>query len=116
DTIGDRGRVAALRSSPGGVLELSERPHELWRVEVAGDVPGGLVGVAEGAVVVQVHDELLGVDAASGEHRWQADLPEGASSCGPGLDPWTGRFHVKPVSAVVCVSTPPGSDQGRSDR
>ncbi|MCA5894461.1 PQQ-binding-like beta-propeller repeat protein [Isoptericola sp. NEAU-Y5] len=116
DTIGDRGRVAALRSSPGGVLELSERPHELWRVEVAGDVPGGLVGVAEGAVVVQVHDELLGVDAASGEHRWQADLPEGVSSCGPGLDPWTGRFHVKPVSAVVCVSTPPGSDPGRSDR
>jgi hypothetical protein len=66
DTVGDRARVAALRSAPGGVLDLSGAPREVWRVEAEGSVPGGLIGAAEGLVVAQHRDVVLGIDMDTG--------------------------------------------------
>ncbi|GAA1725278.1 hypothetical protein GCM10009809_21320 [Isoptericola hypogeus] len=108
DTVGDRSRIAALRAAPGGVLDLTDRPRETWRVEAEGGLPGGLVGVVDGVVVVQQRDLLLGVDVATGDSRWRARLPDGTSRCGPGLDLWSGRFHLEPADLIVCVSATAG--------
>lgn len=111
DTVGDRGRIAALRAAPGGVLDLSAQPHEVWRVEAEGSVPGGLMAVAGGLVVAQRQDTLLGLDVETGERRWQVALPAGASSCGPGMQVWSGGVQADTADRIVCVTARP-SDGG----
>ncbi|MGF0118500.1 PQQ-binding-like beta-propeller repeat protein [Promicromonospora sp. Marseille-Q5078] len=104
DTMGDRGRLAALRAAPGGVVDLTDEPREVWRVATEGSVPGGLVGVLDGRVVAQHQGALLGLDVETGEQVWQVGLPDGSSSCGPGMQVWSGAFQAQPVERLVCVS------------
>lgn len=115
DTVGDRGRLAALRAAPGGVLDLSAEPREVWQVEAEGSVPGGLMAVAGGLVVAQHRDALLGLDVETGEQRWQVGLPAGPSSCGPGMQAWSGGAQADTADRVVCVTGVPGGD-GASER
>ncbi|MFI2104246.1 PQQ-binding-like beta-propeller repeat protein [Isoptericola sp. NPDC019693] len=112
DTAGDRGRLAALRAAPGGVLDLSAEPHEVWRVEAEGSVPGGLMAMAGGLVVAQHQDALLGLDVETGERHWRVGLPSGASSCGPGMQLWTGGVQADTADRVVCVTA---STDGTAD-
>ncbi|SKC57569.1 outer membrane protein assembly factor BamB family protein [Krasilnikoviella flava] len=112
DTVGDRGRLAALRSAPGGVLDLTDQPREVWRVAAEGDAPGGLMGVLGGLVVAQHRDALLGLDVETGERRWEVDLPGSASSCGPGMQVWSGGFQPEAVDRIVCVTQAPAADDG----
>lgn len=114
DTVGDRGRLAALRAAPGGVLDLSAEPREVWRVEAEGSVPGGLMAVAGGLVVAQHEEALLGLDAETGERRWQVRLPVGASSCGPGMQVWSGGVQADTADRIVCVTATP-SDGAEGD-
>ncbi|CAM3495574.1 outer membrane protein assembly factor BamB family protein [Isoptericola cucumis] len=109
DTVGDRGRLEALRAAPGGVLDLVDQPRELWRVGAEGDLPGGLAGVLDGVVAVQHRDRLLGIDPADGERRWSARLPDAASGCGPGMDLWSRSFQMASADQIVCVSATGGS-------
>ncbi|MFE5340488.1 PQQ-binding-like beta-propeller repeat protein [Isoptericola sp. NPDC056578] len=114
DTVGDRGRLAALRAAPGGVLDLSAEPREVWRVEAEGSVPGGLMAVAGGLVVAQHRDALFGLDVETGERRWRVGLPPGASSCGPGMQVWSGGAETDTADRIVCV-TATLSDGGASE-
>lgn len=116
DTVGDRGRLAALRSAPGGVLDLSGEPREVWRVAAEGSAPGGLMGVTGGLVVAQHRDGLLGLDAETGEQRWRVGLPDASSECGPGMQVWSGGFRAEAVDRVVCVSSVPADGDGSARR
>jgi outer membrane protein assembly factor BamB len=116
DTVGDRARLAALRAAPGGVLDLSDEPREVWQVAAEDGVPGSLVGVLGGLVVAQHEDELFGLDVETGERRWEARLPDGASSCGPGMQLWSGGFEAVPVERLVCVSATSGDGAADDSR
>lgn len=109
DTVGDRGRISALRVAPGGVLDLVDRPRELWHVPAEGGRAGGLAGVLDDVVVVQHRDSLLGIDPADGTRRWRAPLPDAASTCGPGMDLWAQSFQLAPADRIVCVSATGGT-------
>ncbi|MGW8567866.1 outer membrane protein assembly factor BamB family protein [Isoptericola sp. NPDC055881] len=114
DGVGDRGRLAALRDAPGGVLDLTDEPREVWRVPTEGSAPGGLVGVLGGLVVAQQRSALLGLDVETGARVWSVDLPDGSTTCGPGMQVWSGDFQPEPAERVVCVSgTPDGAQDGR---
>jgi outer membrane protein assembly factor BamB len=115
DTVGDRGRLAALRAAPGGVLDLTEEPREVWSVEAEGSAPGGLMGVLGGLVVAQHRDALLGLDVETGERRWEVELPDDSSSCGPGMQRWSGGFQSEAVDRIVCV-TQVHADDGTAQR
>ncbi|MEU2200710.1 PQQ-binding-like beta-propeller repeat protein [Isoptericola sp. NPDC019482] len=105
DTVGDRGRLAALRAAPGGVLDLSAEPREVWRVEAEGSVPGGLMAMADGLVVAQQQGAILGLDVETGERRWQVALPGGTTSCGPGMQVWSGGVQADTADRIVCVTS-----------
>lgn len=113
DTVGDRGRLAALRAAPGGVLDLSAEPREVWRVEAEGSVPSGLMAMAGGLVVAQDRGELLGLDVETGERRWRVALPAGTSSCGPGMQAWSGGIQPDTADRIVCVTSSPDDGDRR---
>ncbi|MEL7978222.1 PQQ-binding-like beta-propeller repeat protein [Isoptericola sp. F-RaC21] len=112
DTVGDRSRTAALRSAPGGVLDLSAEPREEWRVAAEGSAPGGLMAVTGGLVVAQHQDALLGLDVETGERRWTVRLPAPSSSCGPGMQVWSGGLQPEAADRIVCVTARPTGDGG----
>ncbi|MFD6176742.1 MULTISPECIES: outer membrane protein assembly factor BamB family protein [unclassified Isoptericola] len=115
DTVGDRGRLAALRAAPGGVLDLTDEPREVWRVPTEGSAPGGLVGALGGLVVAQQGAALLGLDVETGDRRWDVDLPDGSTTCGPGMQVWSGDFQPSPAERIVCVSARPPATVGDRD-
>ncbi|WP_205710797.1 PQQ-binding-like beta-propeller repeat protein [Isoptericola sp. BMS4] len=99
DAVGDHRRAVAMRTVAGGVTDLSVPPVQTWEADV---VPFGAVPVEGGAVVVRDGEDVLALDAATGEERWRHRVGESddvAASCGRGSgDP------SAPAAQVVCLA------------
>lgn len=99
DAIGDHRRAVAMRTVPGGVTDLSVPPVQTWEADV---VPFGAVPVEGGAAVVRDGEDVVALDAATGEERWRHRVGESddvAASCGRGSgDP------SAPAAQVVCLA------------
>ncbi|WP_129782704.1 PQQ-binding-like beta-propeller repeat protein [Promicromonospora panici] len=96
-------RHRALLATPGGVRSLAEKPAEQWSIGLDDPISATLVRMP-GVLAVAGGGEVRGVDPASGEVRWTADVGDDAS-CGPvaGLGS-AGPGAVEPADPLVCVS------------
>lgn len=102
-------RYRALLATPGGVRSLEEKPAEQWSIDLDDPISATLVQMP--GVLAVVGDGLVrGVDPASGDVRWTAEVGEGLS-CGPvaGLGS-SGPGAVEPADPLVCVSSPGAGD------
>ncbi|MDO8145798.1 MULTISPECIES: PQQ-binding-like beta-propeller repeat protein [unclassified Isoptericola] len=107
DGAADRWRGDDLRAAAGGVTDLSGPPFEAWSLneDIGGlGLSGGLVAMQGEVVAVHRHDELVGIDLATGRPRWTVQLDEADGSCGPGMAVWGDTIDVRPAELVVCVA------------
>ena len=112
-TLIERERVAALRSAPGGVLDLSVPPRESWSVDVENGSPLTVLG---GLLVVSSytygngprHDgaQLRGIDLTDGSEVWRRSY-EGEWDCGPTPYFAAASLALSASESVVCVQNGP---------
>ena len=102
-------RVERLLAAPGGVLSLAHAPTEAWSADTGASGQAlflpGIVAVRRGAV-------LHGLDAVTGDERWQVEIggdPQCGVAAGRGndaavVDPvvcWSGPNSATPTVTVV---------------
>lgn len=80
--VGDQLVVAGSRLMRGAVRAYSPAGDELWQAPV--DVPADSPVAAVGGVVVAIdRDELVALDAATGDERWSAFAPSESDDTAP---------------------------------
>jgi outer membrane protein assembly factor BamB len=117
--VSERQRVAALRSAPGGVADLSQAPTESWSVDVVNGTPLTMLGDLVVVVAHSVEDrptpadpgevsdvQLRAIDPEDGTEAWRRSF-QGQWGCGPGARYSLGRIALGTSESVVCVEAGP---------
>ncbi len=99
-TVHEHQREQRLLTAPGGVLSLADPPATAW---TAGTDGADATAFMPGLVVVRRGTALVGLDAATGEPRWQAEVG-GDPVCGLSL--WGRGTTAAVVDPLVCWSGP----------
>ncbi|MCF4120587.1 hypothetical protein L1785_06325 [Antribacter sp. KLBMP9083] len=101
-------RHALLATAPGGVVSLERPPVSRWSAGTyaAEDLPV----VVPGAIVTVNGGMVTAIDVATGNPRWEAEVPEG-TECGPAPDAGAGPSAqveaALPLDRIVCVTGGP---------
>ncbi len=87
-----------LRAAPGGVVSLEGELAEVWRAPGS----GVLAVLPDGGLVLAEGEDVVAVDAASGEERWRTGLGE-ELECGPQPRLVSGVEWGIPSDLVTCL-------------
>ncbi|GAA3209158.1 hypothetical protein GCM10010488_03200 [Oerskovia jenensis] len=103
----ERARADRVAAQVGGLWPVAGEPATVWRASTGGAQPAAVEGQV---VLVGTDGTLTARDLTTGEEVWTADLPSGATTCGPDLlDPDVVG------STLVCVTvrgSPPVAGRG----
>ncbi|MBM7497857.1 PQQ-binding-like beta-propeller repeat protein [Oerskovia paurometabola] len=103
----ERARAARVAAQAGGLWPVTVEPASVWRASTGAGLPAAVEGQV---VVVGPGGTLSARDLTTGEEVWAADLPSGATTCGPDLlDP---DVVGSPLVCVTVRGSPPVAGRG----
>lgn len=103
----ERARADRVAAQVGGLWPVAGEPATVWRASTGSAQPAAVEGQV---VLVGTGGTLTARDLTTGEEVWTADLPSGATTCGPDLlDP---DVVGSPLVCVTVRGAPPVAGRG----